>query len=63
MRAQISIVTIGAAVVSAALLSPIEAQPKIELPVQPVAMGDYEVVANWPRPLPDRDLPHAGWTW
>ena len=26
-------------------------------------MGDYEVVLNWPRPLPDRDLPHAGWTW
>ena len=26
-------------------------------------MGDYEVVPNWPRPLPDNDSSHAGWTW
>src|SRR5688572_10405576 len=38
-------------------------QSRVELPVQKVAMGDYEVVENWPKPLPDKDLPHAGWTW
>ena len=36
---------------------------QVEQAVQPAAMGDYEVVTNWPRPLPDRDLSHAGWTW
>jgi hypothetical protein len=38
-------------------------QGQVELPVRPVPMGDYEVVPNWPRPLPDRDLSHDGWTW
>ena len=41
----------------------VSGQSKVELAVQPAAMGDYEVVLNWPRPLPDTDLPHAGWTW
>ncbi len=31
--------------------------------VQSVDMGDYEVVLDWPRPLPDDDLSHDGWTW
>ena len=31
--------------------------------VQSVDMGDYEVVLNWPKPLPDDDLSHDGWTW
>jgi NHL repeat len=26
-------------------------------------MGGYAVVENWPKPLPDTDLPHDGWTW
>ncbi len=30
---------------------------------QNVQMGDYEVVENWPKPLPDDDLSHDGWTW
>ena len=38
-------------------------QSRVELAVAPAAMGDYEVVANWPKPLPDKDLPHDGWTW
>ncbi len=65
MRAQTSHSSRIAAVSSRrrCLRPPVEAQPKIELPVQKVAMGDYEVVENWPRPLPDRDLSHAGWTW
>ena len=31
--------------------------------MQSVDMGDYEVVADWPKPLPDDDLSHDGWTW
>ena len=31
--------------------------------VQKVDMGDYEVVEDWPKPLPDDDLSHDGWTW
>jgi hypothetical protein len=26
-------------------------------------MGGYEVVRDWPKPLPDTDLSHDGWTW
>ena len=26
-------------------------------------IGGYEVVPNWPKPLPDTDLSHNGWTW
>ena len=26
-------------------------------------MGGYEVVENWPKPLPDTDLSHDRWTW
>ena len=25
--------------------------------------GDYKVVEGWPKPLPDTDHSHAGWTW
>jgi len=25
--------------------------------------GDYRVVEGWPKPLPDTDHSHAGWTW
>ena len=28
-----------------------------------VDIGEYEVVLDWPRPLPDDDLSHDGWTW
>ena len=28
-----------------------------------IDIGDYEVVLNWPKPLPDDDLSHDGWTW
>ena len=31
--------------------------------VQKVDMGDYETVVPWPKPLPDDDLSHDGWTW
>lgn len=31
--------------------------------MQSVDMGDYEVVLDWPKPLPDDDLSHDGWTW
>ena len=39
------------------------AQSQVELKVVPAAMGDYEVVPTWPKPLPDTDLSHDGWTW
>ena len=32
-------------------------------PIRKVDMGDYEVVENWPKPLPNNDLSHDGWTW
>ena len=32
-------------------------------PQTPGRMGGYEVVTNWPQPLPDTDLSHEGWTW
>ena len=31
--------------------------------IQKVDLGDYEVVYPWPKPLPDDNLPHDGWTW
>ena len=31
--------------------------------VEKVDLGDYEVVEDWPKPLPDDDLSHDGWTW
>jgi hypothetical protein len=43
--------------------TPAEPQARVELPVQPVQMGDYDPVVPWPRPLPDTDLSHDGWTW
>lgn len=43
--------------------SGLAAQASVQLPVQKVDMGDYEVVEDWPKPLPDTDLSHDGWTW
>jgi hypothetical protein len=43
--------------------TPAEPQARVELPVQPVQMGDYDPVVPWPKPLPDTDLSHDGWTW
>lgn len=31
--------------------------------VEHVDIGEYEVVPDWPKPLPDDDLSHDGWTW
>ncbi|MBI4478274.1 MAG: hypothetical protein HY654_13955, partial [Acidobacteria bacterium] len=45
------------------LAAPGQTQSSVQLPVQKMPMGDYEVVENWPKPLPDIDLSHAGWTW
>ena len=30
--------------------------------IKKVDMGDYEPVVPWPKPLPDTDLSHDGWT-
>ena len=40
-------------------LGQVHAQPA----VRKVDMGDYEPVVPWPKPLPDTDLSHDGWTW
>ncbi len=40
-----------------------ETEPAPTQAVQKVDMGDYEVVVPWPKPLPDDDLSHDGWTW
>ena len=42
---------------------PAQTQSQVQMAVQKVAMGDYEVVEDWPKPLPDTDLSHDGWTW
>ena len=54
---------LAAVVATAGCVAVSEARPKVELPVQPVPLGDYEPVVPWPKPLPDTDLQHAGWTW
>jgi hypothetical protein len=38
-------------------------QVQAQQPVTKVDMGDYEPVVPWPKPLPDTNLSHAGWTW
>jgi hypothetical protein len=43
--------------------APAEPAPRVELPIQPVQMGDYDPVVPWPKALPDADLSHDGWTW
>jgi hypothetical protein len=59
---------IGAAVLALVALTPIEESldtpVKAQQPaIQKVDMGDYEPVVPWPKPLPDTDLSHDGWTW
>ena len=36
---------------------------RAEQGVRKVDMGVYEPVVPWPKPLPDTDLSHDGWTW
>lgn len=37
--------------------------PLHNVDVDHVDIGEYEVVPDWPKPLPDDDLSHDGWTW
>jgi NHL repeat len=39
------------------------APPSAQQAIQKVDVGDYEPVVPWPKPLPDTDLSHDGWTW
>ena len=39
------------------------AEPSQQEVVAAKKIGGYEVVLNWPKPLPDDDLSHDGWTW
>jgi hypothetical protein len=38
-------------------------QVRAQQAVKKVDMGDYEPMDPWPKPLPDTDLSHDGWTW
>jgi len=42
---------------------PAASQSQPQQAVRKVDMGDYEPVVPWPKPLPDTDLSHDGWTW
>jgi hypothetical protein len=65
MRIRNAILAAGLAVVALApgreqlLGTSVSAQQAI----QQVDLGDYEPVVPWPKPLPDTDLSHNGWTW
>ena len=66
MRARILSITFAAlALVPFALIGALAtgANAQGQQPVRKVDMGDYEPVVPWPKPLPDTDLSHAGWTW
>ncbi len=49
---------------SAVALAPTAVSTMTPIPptIESVDMGDYEVVLNWPKPLPNDDLSHDGWT-
>jgi hypothetical protein len=51
------------AAMPAAAPPPAVAAPAPAPEIQGVDMGDYEVVLNWPKPLPNDDISHDGWTW
>jgi peptidylamidoglycolate lyase len=72
MRIRGSLVMVSVALGAFVLLSTtdsIRAQQGVPQPPRPRGpvpageMGDYVVVQNWPKPLPDKDLSHNGWTW
>src|SRR5262245_30780106 len=63
-------VAVGTAAVASVVTFAAQQRPagsapsRVELVVQKVDLGDYEVVENWPKPLPDTGgVSHAGWTW
>ena len=59
-----AVLGVGAAVAPPDDLMPrLLGQGQVELPVKPVPMGDYEVVQNWPRPLPDTFSPGRSAAW
>src|SRR4029453_2562988 len=65
MRAKPLVVTTLFALAALALSSDLWSADQLR--AQPAAtkvdMGDYEAVVPWPKPLPDTDLSHDGWTW
>ena len=52
---------IGALILGGDIPAASQGQP--QQAVRKVDMGDYEPVVPWPKPLPDTDLSHDGWTW
>ncbi len=72
MRIRSSVVMVSVALAASVLLSMddrilaqqgVPPAPRARGPVPAGEMGDYVVVPNWPKPLPDKDLSHDGWTW
>src|SRR6187401_1353226 len=57
----VSLVT-SAVTLGSDILATVEVQQAVEA-ARKVDMGDYEPVVPWPKPLPDTDLSHNGWTW
>src|SRR5262245_24942621 len=65
MRAQTTMVSAAVAFASVLLSSglPDLGHLRAQQTLKKVDMGDYEPVVPWPKPLPDTDLSHDGWTW
>ena len=63
IAAMVMALALSSAVTVVSCSSASDAQPAPQQAPRKVDMGDYEVVENWPKPLPDTDLPHKGWTW
>jgi hypothetical protein len=63
MRTTALIAVSSLAVATLTVIVDVDADSEIRQAVQKVDMGDYEPVVPWPRPLPDTDLSHDGWTW
>jgi hypothetical protein len=58
----VSLVT-SAVTLGSDILATVEIQQAGVEAARKVDMGDYEPVVPWPKPLPDTDLSHDGWTW
>ena len=63
MRATPLVFAISLVTSAVTLGSDILATGEVLQAARKVDMGDYEPVVPWPKPLPDTDLSHDGWTW
>src|SRR5262245_7816368 len=64
MRAKTTVVATSVMLAALVLLGDVSHRGDVRAQtVKKVDMGDYEPVVPWPKPLPDTDLSHDGWTW